>query len=108
VDAPRSNDRMNLLLWAMLAVGGLGLLVHAAWVAGLGAGTLDVFAEDWVYNAALVMAPAVCLVKSCQPGADRRVWFAFGLGLSRLVMLRYRINDVRLLLDGRLSFLEQF
>ena len=33
--------------------------------------------------------------------------FAFGLGLSRLVMLRYRIDDIRLLLGGDLRFLEQ-
>jgi phenylalanyl-tRNA synthetase alpha chain len=34
--------------------------------------------------------------------------FAFGLGLSRLTMLRFGINDVRLLLGGDLRFLEQF
>ena len=34
--------------------------------------------------------------------------FAFGLGLSRLVMLRFGITDVRLLLGGDLRFLEQF
>ncbi len=73
---------MNRLLWAMLAAAGLGVLVHAAWVAGLGAGAVDVLVEDWVYNAALVLAPAVCLLKSCQPGPDRRVWLAFGLGLA--------------------------
>ncbi len=41
---------------------------------------------------------------------DPEVWsgFAFGLGLSRLVMLRYGIDDVRHLLSGDLRFLEQF
>jgi phenylalanyl-tRNA synthetase alpha chain len=41
---------------------------------------------------------------------DPEEWsgFAFGLGLSRLVMLRYGIDDVRLLLSGDLRFLEQF
>jgi len=34
--------------------------------------------------------------------------FAFGLGLSRLVMLRHNIDDVRHLLDGDVRFLEQF
>ncbi len=34
--------------------------------------------------------------------------FAFGLGLSRLVMMRYKINDIRLLLSGDLRFLKQF
>jgi len=43
-------------------------------------------------------------------GIDPEVWsgFAFGLGLSRLVMLRYGIDDVRHLLSGDLRFLEQF
>ena len=34
--------------------------------------------------------------------------FAFGFGLTRLVMLKYKINDIRLLLGGKLKFLEQF
>lgn len=34
--------------------------------------------------------------------------FAFGFGLTRLVMLRYGIEDVRLLESGNLKFLEQF
>jgi len=43
-------------------------------------------------------------------GIDPEEWsgFAFGLGLSRLVMLRYGIDDVRHLLGGDLRFLEQF
>ncbi len=43
-------------------------------------------------------------------GIDPEVWsgFAFGLGLSRLVMLHYSIDDVRHLLGGDLRFLEQF
>ena len=34
--------------------------------------------------------------------------FAFGFGLSRLVMLKYGINDIRLLSSGKTSFLKQF
>lgn len=43
-------------------------------------------------------------------GIDPERWsgFAFGLGLSRLVMLRHGIDDVRHLLSGDLRFLEQF
>lgn len=43
-------------------------------------------------------------------GIDPETWsgFAFGLGLSRLVMLRYGIDDVRHLFAGDLRFLEQF
>ncbi len=43
-------------------------------------------------------------------GLDPQVYsgFAFGLGLTRLVMMKYRINDVRLLLSADLRFLNQF
>jgi phenylalanyl-tRNA synthetase alpha chain len=39
---------------------------------------------------------------------ERYTGFAFGLGLSRLVMLRHRIDDIRHLLGGDQRFLEQF
>ena len=34
--------------------------------------------------------------------------WAFGFGLTRLVMMRYGIDDIRLLSGGDLRFLEQF
>ena len=34
--------------------------------------------------------------------------WAFGLGLSRLVMMKYQLDDIRLLLGGDLRFLRQF
>jgi len=34
--------------------------------------------------------------------------FAFGLGFTRLVMMRYKIDDIRLLQSGDLRFLKQF
>jgi phenylalanyl-tRNA synthetase alpha chain len=34
--------------------------------------------------------------------------FAFGMGLDRLAMLRYGVNDLRLFFDGDLRFLRQF
>lgn len=34
--------------------------------------------------------------------------FAFGLGLTRLVMMKYGIDDIRLLMSGDIRFLEQF
>jgi len=34
--------------------------------------------------------------------------FAFGLGLTRLVMMKYKIDDIRLLQSGDLRFLRQF
>lgn len=43
-------------------------------------------------------------------GIDPKVYqgFAFGLGLTRLVMLKYGIEDIRLLESGDLRFLKQF
>jgi phenylalanyl-tRNA synthetase alpha chain len=43
-------------------------------------------------------------------GIDPEEWngFAFGLGLTRLVMMRYAIDDIRLLQSGDLRFLQQF
>lgn len=34
--------------------------------------------------------------------------YAFGLGLDRLAMMKYQINDIRLLYSGDLRFLKQF
>jgi phenylalanyl-tRNA synthetase alpha chain len=39
---------------------------------------------------------------------ERYSGFAFGLGLDRLVMMRYQIDDIRLFHSGDLRFLEQF
>jgi phenylalanyl-tRNA synthetase alpha chain len=43
-------------------------------------------------------------------GIDPDVWggFAFGLGLTRLAMMRYGIDDIRQLQGGDLRFLQQF
>jgi phenylalanyl-tRNA synthetase alpha chain len=43
-------------------------------------------------------------------GADPEQWsgFAFGLGLTRLAMMRYGIDDIRLFTSGDLRFLRQF
>jgi phenylalanyl-tRNA synthetase alpha chain len=43
-------------------------------------------------------------------GIDPNQWngFAFGLGLTRLVMMRYAIDDIRWLQSGDLRFLRQF
>jgi phenylalanyl-tRNA synthetase alpha chain len=43
-------------------------------------------------------------------GIDPAEWngFAFGLGLTRLVMMRYAIDDIRWLQSGDLRFLRQF
>lgn len=40
--------------------------------------------------------------------SERYTGFAFGMGVGRIAMLRYRIPDIRLLYEGDLRFLEQF
>ena len=48
------------------------------------------------------------VLKYC--GVDPEVYsgFAFGFGLTRLVMLKYGIDDIRFLLNGKIKFIEQF
>jgi phenylalanyl-tRNA synthetase alpha chain len=40
--------------------------------------------------------------------SERYTGFAFGMGVERLAMLRYGVNDLRLFFDNDLRFLEQF
>lgn len=43
-------------------------------------------------------------------GVNPKFWqgFAFGMGLDRMAMMKYKINDIRLFYSGDLRFLEQF
>jgi phenylalanyl-tRNA synthetase alpha chain len=76
-----------------LICGGSGCAVCKAsgWVEQLGCGLVH---------------PNVLRMSGIDPGE----WsgFAFGLGLTRLVMMRYGIDDIRHLQGGDLRFLEQF
>ncbi|PIQ23767.1 phenylalanine--tRNA ligase subunit alpha [bacterium (Candidatus Blackallbacteria) CG17_big_fil_post_rev_8_21_14_2_50_48_46] len=48
------------------------------------------------------------VLKACDIDPSVYTGFAFGLGLNRLVMMRYGINDIRYFQSGNLQFLEQF
>ncbi len=48
------------------------------------------------------------VLKSCGIDPLEYSGFAFGFGLTRLVMLKYGINDIRLLNSGKIEFLQQF
>jgi phenylalanyl-tRNA synthetase alpha chain len=43
-------------------------------------------------------------------GYDPEVYsgYAFGMGVDRIAMIKYRINDIRLLYENDLRFLRQF
>ena len=43
-------------------------------------------------------------------GYDAKKWhgYAFGIGVERMAMLKYKINDIRLFYNGDLRFLRQF
>lgn len=46
--------------------------------------------------------------KSVDINSDEFTGFAFGMGVERLAMLRYGINDLRMFFENDLKFLEQF
>lgn len=48
------------------------------------------------------------VLRACGIDPQEYSGFAFGFGLTRLVMLKYGINDIRLLHSGKLDFLTQF
>lgn len=41
---------------------------------------------------------------------DPEIWsgYAFGMGIERLAMLKYEIDDIRLFFNGDVRFLRQF
>jgi phenylalanyl-tRNA synthetase alpha chain len=43
-------------------------------------------------------------------GIDSEQWqgYAFGMGIDRLAMLRYGVDDLRLFFENDLAFLKQF
>ncbi|HTP38140.1 MAG TPA: phenylalanine--tRNA ligase subunit alpha [Steroidobacteraceae bacterium] len=46
--------------------------------------------------------------RACGVDAERYTGFAFGMGVERLAMLRYGVNDLRLFFENDLRFLSQF
>jgi phenylalanyl-tRNA synthetase alpha chain len=46
--------------------------------------------------------------KSVNIDSETYSGFAFGMGVERLAMLRYGINDLRLFFENDLKFLQQF
>ena len=48
------------------------------------------------------------VLENCGIDPDEYTGFAFGMGLERIAMIKYGINDIRLLFEGDVRFLKQF
>lgn len=48
------------------------------------------------------------VLRNCDIDPDEYTGFAFGLGLARLVMMKYKIDDIRILNSGNLKDLKEF
>lgn len=70
---------------------GCNLCKHTGWVEIMGAGMVD---------------PAV--LQNCHIDPEAYTGFAFGMGIERIAMLLYQINDLRLFMENDLRFLKQF
>ncbi len=70
---------------------GCSVCSYSGWVEVLGAGTVD---------------PNV--FEAVGYDAEKYTGFAFGLGVERLAMLRYGIDDIRLFFENDMRFLSQF
>ena len=64
---------------------------HSGWLELLGAGMVD---------------PAVFEVVGYDP--EKYTGYAWGLGIDRLVMMKYGITDIRILFENHMQFLRQF
>jgi len=47
-------------------------------------------------------------LQHCKVDPEAFTGFAFGMGVERLAMLRYGVNDLRLFFENDLRFLKQF
>ena len=70
---------------------GCRLCKHTGWIEVLGCGMVH---------------PNV--LAACGVDAERYTAYAFGMGIDRLAMLRYGVNDLRLFFENDLRFLRQF
>ena len=48
------------------------------------------------------------VLKNVGIDSEKYTGFAFGFGVERLAMLRYQINDLRVMFDNDVRFLKQF
>jgi phenylalanyl-tRNA synthetase alpha chain len=70
---------------------GCNICKGAGWVEILGCGMVD---------------PNV--LENCKIDSQKYTGFAFGMGIERITMLKYKINDLRLFFENDIRFLSQF
>lgn len=70
---------------------GCALCKHTGWVEILGCGMVD---------------PNV--LENCGIDSKKYTGFAFGLGVERMTMLKYKTNDIRLYFENDVRFIQQF
>jgi phenylalanyl-tRNA synthetase alpha chain len=70
---------------------GCNICKYTGWVEIMGCGMVD---------------PNV--LKNCNIDSTVYSGFAFGMGIERICMLNYQINDIRLFFENDLRFLKQF
>ncbi len=70
---------------------GCNICKYTGWVEILGCGMVDPNVLD-----------------SCNIDSRKYTGFAFGMGIERITMLKYQINDLRLFFENDVRFLEQF
>ncbi|UBM62769.1 phenylalanine--tRNA ligase subunit alpha [Candidatus Sulfidibacterium hydrothermale] len=70
---------------------GCNICKYTGWVEILGCGMVD---------------PNV--LEACHIDNKKYTGFAFGMGIERITMLKYQVNDLRLFFENDLRFLEQF
>ncbi len=70
---------------------GCNICKYTGWVEILGCGMVD---------------PNV--LEACDIDSEKYTGFAFGMGIERIAMLKYRVNDLRLYFENDIRFLRQF
>ena len=70
---------------------------------------VDILSEDGKWLEILgcgVVNPIV--LENCKINSDKYSGYAFGLGIERIAMLKFGVNDIRDFYKSNLDFLEQF
>ncbi len=74
-------------------------------------GWLEILGAGMVHPAVFEAVERARVASGLAPGAydpERVTGFAFGMGIDRIAMLLHRIDDLRLLIENDVRFLEQF